>query len=36
MVTDVLRLVGIQVIKLNLKAVRSWICFLEKIYSKIK
>lgn len=36
MVTDVLRLVGIQVIKLNLKAVRNWVCFLDKLYNKIK
>lgn len=36
MVTDIFRLVGIQIIKLNLKAVRNWVCFLEKIYNKIK
>lgn len=36
MVTDVIRLVGIQIIKWNLKAVRSWVCFLDKLYNKIK
>ncbi len=36
MVTDVLKLVGIQIIKLNLKATRSWVCFLDKLYNKIK
>lgn len=36
MVTDVLRLIAIEVIKLNLKAVRSWVCFLDKLYNKIK
>lgn len=36
MATDILRLVGIQIIKVNLKAVRKWVCFLDKIYNKIK
>ena len=36
MVADVFRLVGIQVIKLNLKAIRKWVCFLDTIYNKIK
>ena len=36
MVADVLRLVGIQVIKFNLKAVCKWVCFLDTLYNKIK
>ncbi len=36
MVTDILRLIGIQIIKLNLKVVDSWVCFLDKLYNKIK
>ena len=36
MVTDIFRLVVIQVIKLNLRAVRKWVCFLDALYNKIK
>lgn len=36
MVADILRLVVIQVIKVNLKAIRSWVCFLDILYNKIK